>query len=64
MEQAIRNRKEIEQIKLSLGAGVLSYDEAKEQAQPIIDRINKRGREIAKKYGKKHYPITFIELMR
>lgn len=64
MEQAKQNREDIQEIKMSLALGYISYDEAKEEARPILDRINDRGREIAKKYGKKYYPITFTEIMR
>ena len=64
MEQAKQNREDIEAIKMALGCGFISYDEAKIEAKPILDRINKKGREIAKKYGKHYYPITFNELMR
>lgn len=44
--------------------GVLTYDEAKEKAQPIIDEMNELARGIAKKYGKKHQDFTFSKLMR
>lgn len=64
MEQAKQNRQDIEELKLALAYGYISYDEAKTEAKPILDRINKKGKEIAKKYGKHYYPITFNELMR
>lgn len=63
-DQAIQNRQDIEEIKASLAYGYITYYEAKLEAQPIIDRINKRGREIAKKYGKTYYPITFEAIIR
>ena len=44
--------------------GELTYDEAKKEAQPIIDEMNKIGREIAAKYGKRHSNFTFAYLMR
>lgn len=44
--------------------GVLTYEEAKEKAQPIIDEMNELARGIAKKYGKKHQDFTFSKLMR
>lgn len=44
--------------------GVLTYEEAKEKAQPIIDEMNDLARGIAKKYGKKHQDFTFSKLMR
>lgn len=64
MQQAQQNRQDIEELKLALAYGHISYDEAKIEAKPILDKINKKGKEIAKKYGKKYYPITFTEIMR
>ena len=64
MEQALQNREEIKEIKIALALGYISYDEAKIEAKPILDRINKKGKEIAKKYNKNYYPITFTEIIR
>lgn len=64
MQQAQQNRQDIEEIKIALACGFISYEEAKIEAKPILDKINKKGKEIAKKYGKKYYPITFTEIMR
>lgn len=64
MEEAKQNRQDIEEIKMALACGFISYEEAKVEAKPILDEINKKGREIAKKYGKNYYPITFTEVMR
>jgi len=51
-------------IRRDMTNGVLTYDEAKEKAQPIIDEMNEIARGIAKKYGKKHQDFTFSKLMR
>ena len=51
-------------IRRDMMNGVLTYDEAKEKAQPIIDEMNEIARGIAKKYGKKHQDFTFSKLMR
>lgn len=64
MEQARKNLEDIREIKISLALGYITYDEAKKEAKPIIERINKRGREIAKKYNKNYYDLTFSEIMR
>lgn len=64
MEQTLQNRKDIEEIKIALALGYISYDEAKIEAKPILDRINKKGKEIAKKYNKNYYPVTFTEIIR
>ena len=36
-----------------------SYEEAKEQAQPLLDELNRRKRVIAKKYKKRFFKIQF-----
>lgn len=62
--EAAQNREAIAQIQTRLALGQITYDQAKEQAAPVIARINDRAKEIAKKYGKSHHEITFKELMR
>lgn len=57
-------REQINEIRNEMLSGRLTYDEAKAKAQPIIDEINQKGREIAAKYGKKHHDFTFAYLMR
>lgn len=54
----------IDGIRRDLMSGVLTYDEAREKAQPVIDEMNALGRKIAEKYGKKHQDFTFSKLMR
>lgn len=54
----------IDNIRDDMIRGVLTYDEAKEKAQPVIDKMNEIARGIAKKYGKKHQDFTFSKLMR
>lgn len=63
-KEAKQNREDILEIKTALALGYISYDEAKREAGPILEKINLRGKNIAKKYGKKFYPITFMEIMR
>lgn len=53
-----------EVIRYELMTRKISYDEAKAKAQPIIDEMNKRGFEIAKKYKKRYYGVKFAALMR
>lgn len=54
----------IETIRIKMLRGILSYDEAKATAQPIIDQMNEIGRKVAAKYGKRHTDFTFASLMR
>jgi hypothetical protein len=51
-------------IKIMLYAKKISYDEAKKQAQPFIDAINEKSKEIAKKYKVKAKLINFSGFMR
>lgn len=51
-------------IALSCRMGAISYDEAKKKVEPYLERVNAKAREIAKKYGKKHYNLTFTGLVR
>ena len=39
-------------------------EQVKSEIQPVLDEMNRRGKLIAKKYGKKFRPVTFIEVMR
>ena len=41
-----------------------SREQVKLETQPVLDEMNRRGKLIAKKYGKKFRPVTFIEVMR
>jgi len=63
-DQAAKNRAEIERIKNDLHHGKISYDEAKNQAEPTLKKINEQAKELARKYGRKHRVITFAEVMR
>lgn len=54
----------IDEIRRDMNRGVLTYDEARAKAQPIIDEMNAIARGVAAKYGKKHHDFTFISLMR
>jgi hypothetical protein len=55
---------EIVKIKMLFNKGKLTYDEAKEKAEPYIKVINDKMYEVAKSFGKKHYKVTFVGLMR
>lgn len=63
-KEALENRKAIADVKMALAVGEISYDEAKKKISPILNSINVRGKEIAKKYGKNYRPITFTEVIR
>jgi hypothetical protein len=55
---------EINAIKKELYSGMIDYNEAKLKSGPIIEEMNKKAAEIAKKYGRKAIPVSFSKLMR
>ena len=57
-------RNQIQEIKMNLALGLITYEQAKEQAKPIIDEMNEKGKAIANKYNQKFRPFTFTGLMR
>jgi polyhydroxyalkanoate synthesis regulator phasin len=52
-------RQELANIDYWLKTGAINFDKAKEMAQPHIDAINKKSKEIAKKYGVKPHLVGF-----
>lgn len=44
--------------------GKITVEEAREEAEPVINEMNVRGEEVAKRFGKKYRPLTFAYLMR
>lgn len=54
----------LDEIKFQFMTGQITYYQAKEKAQPIIDEMNIKGKEIAKKYNQRFKPFTFSYLMR
>lgn len=63
-DKALDNRAKINHIKNALDLGWITYDQAKEMAEPIIAEINEKAKEIAKKYGVKPGLVNFNSLMR
>lgn len=58
------NREKIQAIKTKYNTGLITYDEMLALAQPIIDDINKQGKEVAKKYGKKFNNLKLNYILR
>jgi hypothetical protein len=44
--------------------GQVTYDQAIELAQPVLDEMNKKGETIAKKYGRKYRKISYVSVLR
>lgn len=55
----------LEIIKAEFYSKIITYDEAKEQAKPLIDEMNERAKKIAKKHNRTFKPvISFAGFMR
>lgn len=63
-EQANTNRNALASIRSRMLRGELTHDQAKAEANPIIQAMNVRAKELAKEHGAKFYPIKFINIMR
>jgi len=62
---AVANRQALANIKRRYDTGEISQAEAKRLAQPIIERVNRRAAEVAKRYGKSRYIVLdFVSSMR
>lgn len=51
-------------LKIRLQQRIITYDQAKEEAQTVLDEMNKKGKEIANKHGVKYRPFTFSSMIR
>lgn len=61
---AADNREKIADIRRRMQAGQINYDQAKAEAQPVIDAINSKAKLIAKKYKKRPQLVSFAAIMR
>ena len=56
---ALEAQQELRHIVLRVSTNGLSYDEGKAMALPLLDIINSKGREIAKKWKRTYRPLTW-----
>ena len=56
---ALEAQQELRHIVLRVSTNGLSYEEGKALAVPLLEIINKRGEEIAKKYKRSFRPLTW-----
>ena len=61
---AVHNRIQIADIKRRYLSGQISREQAKIESAPIIERINLKGAEVAKRWNRKYSPVNFTGLMR
>jgi len=57
-------RDQLKEIRRDFLFGAITDQQARELAQPIIDKMNERAKEVAKEFGKRHKPFTYSYLMR
>jgi len=62
--EAVGNREAIANIKRRYALGLITREQAKLEALPVIRRINNKGQQIAKKHKVKYCPVDFINLIR
>lgn len=64
MEKAVNNRVRMQDIKKRFVCGELTYEQAKAEAEPLIEEIYQQSKAIAKKYNKRAIRLSFASLMR
>jgi hypothetical protein len=62
--QTVNAQDKIMEIRIRLGLGKITYEEAREQVVPYLEVINAKGREVARRFNRTHYPLTFSGAMR
>ncbi len=66
MTNAAKYRENLADIRARMLRGYITVAEAKAEAQPILDEMNTKGKELAKKYSKTFKPLNihlFIKLL-
>jgi hypothetical protein len=63
-DTAADNRAKMQDIRRRFVSGVISYDQAKAEAEPIIAAVNERAKEIAKKHNQRPTKLSFAAIMR
>ena len=61
--EAISNKQDVAVVNAQYRNGELSYREAVAKLNKVADRINAKGREIAKKYNRRYSPFTGAQLL-
>lgn len=64
MTEVEKNLEAVADIKRRLGCGELTLDEAKAELKPIVDRINAKNREIARKYNARTRLVSVSSILR
>lgn len=65
MKKEIKELKEqAEHAKALLAIGAISYEEAKEKVSPYINEVNRKSKEIAKKYNQRPKFVSIRGFLR
>lgn len=64
LNQATDNRLKMQAIRKRYLSGQISYDQAKIEAQPLINSINQQAKAIAKRHNMPAPKISFAAIMR
>lgn len=64
MTPAEQNRAKMQDIRRRMLSGKISYEQAKAEAEPIIEAINEQAKVIAKKYNQRPAKVSFAAIMR
>ena len=60
----MEHRQELENIKMWLHSGAISYEQAERMAKPHLDALNEKSKEIAKRCGVRPKLFNFASFMR
>lgn len=61
---AMEHKQEMDNIKMWLHTGAISYEQAERMAEPHLKAMNEKSAELAKKYGVRARKITFSAFIR
>jgi hypothetical protein len=64
MSNATENQAKIQNIRCRMLNHDITYEQAKAEAQPIIDDINIAAKRLAKKYNLPAHKVNFAAMMR
>lgn len=59
-----KNRAKIDLIKVRLYGGQITFAQAMEEVEPLVDEMNAKGKEIARKYKRRYTKITASYVLR
>lgn len=61
---SMEHNQEMQNIKMWLHCGAITYEQAKKMAQPHLEAMNEKAKEIARRLGCKPKKFSFAAIMR